>query len=174
MTLLTMGWAQNVAAVDQWTTASFEKLTRQVAFGQRRKFYSGRQLCRGLPGPTGSVGPRLPPVALFKPTPSTPRPILNQPVLGTAFHNAAAFWKAWGLASSVMENLYKTLRLNPCHAETRVALALWRRPLVSKNVGWFCAANGKQLMEATQLEPQTIVHMVELVAQGKKEGAREQ
>lgn len=87
-----------------------------------------------------------------------------------------------GLASSIKENLDKTLRLNPRHAGAKVALALWHHSLISKNVGWLYGANGSQIMplfnEAIQLEPQTIIHKVELAgvlaAQGKKEEARKQ
>lgn len=87
-----------------------------------------------------------------------------------------------GLASSIKENLDRTLRLNPRHAGAKVALALWHHSLVSKNVGWLYGANGNQIMplfnEAIQLEPQTIIHKVELAgvlaAQGKKEDARRQ
>ena len=87
-----------------------------------------------------------------------------------------------GLASSIKENLDKTLRLNPRHAGAKVALALWHHSLISKNVGWLYGANGSQIMplfnEAIQLEPQTIIHKVELAgvlaAQGKKEEARRQ
>ncbi len=87
-----------------------------------------------------------------------------------------------GLASSIKENLDKALRLNPRHAGARVALALWHHSLISKNVGWLYGANGNQIMplfnEAIQLEPQTIIHKVELAgvlaAQGKKEEARKQ
>lgn len=87
-----------------------------------------------------------------------------------------------GLASSIKENLDKTLRLNPRHAGAKVALALWHHSLISKNVGWLYGANGSQIMplfnEAIQLEPQTIIHKVELAGvlatQGKKEEARKQ
>lgn len=87
-----------------------------------------------------------------------------------------------GLASSIKENLEKTLRLNPRHAGAKVALALWHHSLISKNVGWLYGANGSQIMplfnEAIQLEPQAIIHKVELAgvlaAQGKKEEARKQ
>ncbi len=87
-----------------------------------------------------------------------------------------------GLASSIKENLDKTLRLNPRHAGAKVALALWHHSLISKNVGWLYGANGNQIMplfnEAIQLEPQAIIHKVELAgvlaAQGKKEEARKQ
>ena len=82
-----------------------------------------------------------------------------------------------GLASSIKE-----LRPNPRHAGAKAALALWHHSLVSKNVGWLYGANGSQIMplfnEAIQLEPQTIIHKVELAgvlaAQGKKEEARRQ
>ncbi|RIH82045.1 TPR repeat protein [Meiothermus luteus] len=87
-----------------------------------------------------------------------------------------------GLASSIKENLDKALRLNPRHAGARVALALWHHSLISKNVGWLYGANGNQILplfnEAIQLEPQTIIHRVELAgvlaAQGKKDEARKQ
>ncbi len=87
-----------------------------------------------------------------------------------------------GLASSIKENLDRALRLNPRHAGAKVALALWHHSLVSKNVGWLYGASGSQVMplfnEAIQLEPQTIIHRVELAgvlaAQGKKEEARKQ
>ncbi len=87
-----------------------------------------------------------------------------------------------GLASGIKENLDRTLRLNPRHAGARVALALWHHSLISKNVGWLYGANGNLIMplfnEAIQLEPQTIIHKVELAgvlaAQGKKEDARKQ
>ncbi len=87
-----------------------------------------------------------------------------------------------GLASSIKENLDRTIRLNPRHAGARVALALWHHSLISKNVGWLYGANGNQIMplfnEAIQLEPQTIIHKVELAgvlaAQGKKDEARKQ
>ncbi len=87
-----------------------------------------------------------------------------------------------GLAGGIKENLDKTLRLNPRHAGAKVALALWHHSLISKNVGWLYGANGNQIMplfnEAIQLEPQAIIHKVELAgvlaAQGKKEEARKQ
>lgn len=87
-----------------------------------------------------------------------------------------------GLAGSIKENLDKTLRLNPRHAGAKVALALWHHSLISKNVGWLYGANGNVILplfnEAIQLEPQTIIHKVELAgvlaAQGKKEDARKQ
>ncbi|MCX7601349.1 MAG: hypothetical protein N2Z75_05340, partial [Meiothermus sp.] len=87
-----------------------------------------------------------------------------------------------GLASGIKENLDKTLRLNPRHAGAKVALALWHHSLISKNVGWLYGANGNLIMplfnEAIQLEPQTIIHKVELAgvlaAQGKKDDARKQ
>lgn len=87
-----------------------------------------------------------------------------------------------GLANSIKENLDKALRLNPRHAGAKVALALWHHSLISKNVGWLYGANGNQIMplfnEAIQLEPQAIIHKVELAgvlaAQGKKEEARKQ
>lgn len=87
-----------------------------------------------------------------------------------------------GLASSIKENLDRTIRLDPRHAGAKVALALWHHSLISKNVGWLYGANGNQIMplfnEAIQLEPQTIIHKVELAgvlaAQGKKEEARKQ
>lgn len=87
-----------------------------------------------------------------------------------------------GLASGIKENLDRTIRLNPRHAGAKVALALWHHSLISKNVGWLYGANGNQIMplfnEAIQLEPQTIIHKVELAgvlaAQGKKEDARKQ
>lgn len=87
-----------------------------------------------------------------------------------------------GLASGIKENLDRTLRLNPRHAGAKVALALWHHSLISKNVGWLYGANGNQIMplfnEAIQLEPQAIIHKVELAgvlaAQGKKEDARKQ
>ncbi len=87
-----------------------------------------------------------------------------------------------GLASGIKENLDRTLRLNPRHAGARVALALWHHSLISKNVGWLYGANGNVIVplfnEAIQLEPQTIIHKVELAgvlaAQGKKEDARKQ
>ncbi|MBO1438154.1 hypothetical protein [Meiothermus sp. CFH 77666] len=87
-----------------------------------------------------------------------------------------------GLASGIKENLDRTLRLNPRHAGARVALALWHHSLISKNVGWLYGANGNAIMplfnEAIQLEPQAIIHKVELAgvlaAQGKKEDARKQ
>jgi len=87
-----------------------------------------------------------------------------------------------GLASGIKENLDRTLRLNSRHAGAKVALALWHHSLISKNVGWLYGANGNLIMplfnEAIQLEPQTIIHKVELAgvlaAQGKKEEARKQ
>ncbi|GIW34713.1 hypothetical protein [Meiothermus sp.] len=87
-----------------------------------------------------------------------------------------------GLASSIKDNLDRTLRLNPRHAGAKVALALWHHSLISKNVGWLYGANGNVIVplfnEAIQLEPQTIIHKVELAgvlaAQGKKEDARKQ
>ncbi len=87
-----------------------------------------------------------------------------------------------GLASGIKENLDRTIRLNPRHAGAKVALALWHHSLISKNVGWLYGANGNQILplfnEAIQLEPQIIIHKVELAgvlaAQGKKEDARKQ
>ncbi|WP_299426852.1 hypothetical protein [uncultured Meiothermus sp.] len=87
-----------------------------------------------------------------------------------------------GLAGSIKENLDRTLRLNPRHAGARVALALWHHSLIAKNVGWLYGANSNQIMplfsEAIRLEPQAIIHKIELAgvlaAQGRKEDARNQ
>ncbi|MCX7783821.1 MAG: hypothetical protein N2318_09300 [Meiothermus sp.] len=87
-----------------------------------------------------------------------------------------------GLANGIKENLDRTLRLTPRHAGAKVALALWHHSLISKNVGWLYGANGNVIMplfnEAIQLEPQAIIHKVELAgvlaAQGKREDARKQ
>lgn len=86
------------------------------------------------------------------------------------------------LATSVRENLEKTLALNDKHAGARVALALWNIELNSKGVGWLYGANNGRVVplfeEAIKLEPQVIIHKVEyataLERLGKKDEARKQ
>lgn len=87
-----------------------------------------------------------------------------------------------GLATSIKENLDKTLKFNPKHAGARVALALWHHSLASKGVGWLYGANGGAsaglFEDAIRLEPTTIIHKVEyagvLAQQNRKADAVKQ
>jgi tetratricopeptide (TPR) repeat protein len=84
------------------------------------------------------------------------------------------------LANTIKENLDKALRLNPKLAGAKVALALWNASLASRGVGWLYGADGGRAVplinEAIVLEPQVIIHKVELAnllsQQNRKDEAR--
>ncbi len=86
------------------------------------------------------------------------------------------------LASSVRDNLNKTLELKPDHDAAMVALAIWNLELAQKGVGWMYGASIKRVeplfQKAISLNPTAIAHRLEygsaLIRLGKPDAAREQ
>lgn len=85
-----------------------------------------------------------------------------------------------GLASSVRDNLNKTLELKPDHDAAMVALALWNLELAQKGVGWMYGASTKNVVplfeKAISINPNAIAHHLEygnaLIRLNKPEKAR--
>jgi len=70
-----------------------------------------------------------------------------------------------GLASSVRDNLNKTLELKPDHDAAMVALAIWNLELAQKGVGWMYGASTKKVIplfeKAISINPTAIAHRLE-------------
>jgi len=86
------------------------------------------------------------------------------------------------LASSVRDNLKKTLELDPNHDSAMVALAIWNLELAQKGVGWMYGASIKRVeplfQKAIALNPTAIAHRLEygsaLIRLKKPDAARAQ
>ena len=86
------------------------------------------------------------------------------------------------LASSVRDNLNKTLELDPNHDAAMVALAIWNLELAQKGVGWMYGASIKRVeplfQKAIALNPTSIAHRLEygqaLIRLKKPDAARKQ
>jgi len=87
-----------------------------------------------------------------------------------------------GLASSVRDNLNKTLKLKPDHDGAMVALAIWNLELAQKGVGWMYGASIKNVVplfeKAISINPTAIAHRLEygnaLIRMKKPDEARAQ